>query len=117
MYNGTPLLFNDVCNISRPTTTVNEKGQKIETGLESIIEDCRCRLIVTTGQRVIEDALVTVTESTLYLPFGTDIQVNDNITHWDNTYTVTFVNENPGNSFHHCEAKLKEVKKHGSRNL
>jgi hypothetical protein len=110
MFDGTRILLNQTCSLTRNGVTKNSKNQNVYTA-NQILYFVPCRLIMNTGRTFVKDKLVTVSTAIIYLPFETDIEEKDIVTIGDDNYDVQFVNKNPGSSSHHVECFINYIKK------
>lgn len=109
MYSGTNLLLNSSCTIKRATETRNTKNQVVYSTHTDHATNVKCRLIIKSGNYIIDGKIAVLEKSVIYLPFATDIKSSDIISLNSKSYKPEFINYNPGNSSHHIEVEVKEV--------
>ena len=109
MLDGTFFLMTELCSISRPSITFNSLNEPIKGTASLLHANLRCRLFTKTVEDIIDEKLVTVYSYELYLPFGTDIQSEDIVTHSSIIYSVYDVQPNLDGVQHHSLVKLHKV--------
>lgn len=108
-FTGTNLLLNNRCTIRGFTSTTNAYNEKNKS-FNNLATNVPCRLMNGKGKTLTKDNTAVIIDYLLYLPFGQDIKESYQVIIENQTYEILFVDANPGNSNHHCEASLKAVK-------
>lgn len=102
-------LLNKTVIINRPTTTLTNSGDNLNTVTE-IATDVPCRINRhdTVGANAIhEQGQVNAATHRGFFNNGTDIQGGDKVVDGSKTYTVVDVNDEPGGKLaHHMEVEL-----------
>lgn len=108
-FTGTHLLLNNRCTIKGYSSTKNAYNEVIKTPVERATE-VPCRLMNARGKQLQKENQVVVADYLLYLPFGQDVKEGYTLHLGTRSFDVLFVDPNPGNSSHHVECLLKEIR-------